>query len=216
MDAFHPIAAAERSSLRLCVERHEVADACREALVSFFADVAPSGSARAIAAWLAGPYANAVLPTTRFDIPSGRVDRGRLLDVIDAARTEVAFTMRSLVSEEVGMHFSMHAATSGWVVQFSDLRGNAGFMPIDLAKMRLRDRVLSLMAADYMARSVSYARDLHVCDTCDVPDFHAHEGERGCRLCDRTSGVDFPRQSEKVARSSKTNNVRPLRRARVA
>lgn len=212
MDAFHPVAAAEKTSLRLCVERHEVSDACRKALVAFFADVAPSGSARAMAAWLVGPYANAVLPTTRFDFPPGKVDRGRLTDVIDNTRVEAGFTMRSLASEEVGMHFSMHAANSGWVVQFTDLRGNVGFMPIDLPKMRLRDRVLSLMAADYMARAESYGHDLHVCDACDVPDFEA-KGERGCRLCDRVSGVDFTGpQTEKKSTSAKGATVTSIRR----
>jgi hypothetical protein len=212
MDAFHPITVAEKSSLRLCVERQEVADACRKALVAFFADVAPSGSARALAAWLVGPYASAVLPTTRFDFPAGKVDRGRLTDVIDDARAQVGFTMRSLASTEVGMHFSMHAATSGWVVQFSDVRAQAGFMPIDLPKMRLIDRVLSLMAADYMARAESYTRDLHVCDTCDVPDFHEHTGERGCRLCDRASGIEFKAAPHSETKAKPSNNVSPIRR----
>lgn len=213
MDAFHPITAAQNSSLRLCVERHEVADACRKAVVAFFADVAPSGSARAIAAWLVGPYANAVLPTTRFDFPPGRVDRGRLTDVIDGTRVEAGFTMRSLVSREVGMHLSMNAATSGWVVQFSDLRGNVGFIPVDLPKMRLRDRVLSLISADYMARPDSYAIDLHVCDTCDVPDFTAQSGERSCRLCDRTSGVEF---AQHIDKKSKGATVTAIGHKRVA
>jgi len=205
MDAFHPIAAAEKTSLRLCVERNEVADSCRKSLLSFFTDVAPGGNARALAAWLVGSYAHAVLPTTRFDFPSGRVSRGQLTDLIDDARAEVALTMRSLTSAEVGMHFAMHAANSGWVVQFTDLRGHVGFVPIDLPRMRLRERILSLMAADYLARSSSYAHDLEVCETCDLPNFCAEEGERSCKLCDRKSGVDF-----------KGATVTPIKHTRVA
>jgi hypothetical protein len=58
---------------------------------------------------------------------------------------------------------------------------------------RLADRVLSLVAADYLARPTDYDTDLSVCMTCKTVEFDAVSRARG--ICHRHgSGMFVPGQ----------------------
>lgn len=181
--------------LTLSFDRAEIADHSRAALESFFTDVAQGGGALEMRDWLLGPYSRAVLSGERPEGPpsSGRVNRVTLNERIQEARGRVVGRLRSLKAPEMGMHFTMIAACEGWVVPFVDRRGKAGYIPLDLPRMTLVQRLESLVAADCLARPESYVHELIVCDACEGIEFREHgpDEEELCRLCSRASGIHF-------------------------
>lgn len=191
MDSFQPALEIAQTQLRLSVDASEVAAAARSSYLGFLAEVAPSGTKRALAEWLRGSYAYAVLPRTSGARTPGTIDPSSLTELVDEAKSRVARGLRALAQPEVGMHLSMQAHIEGWVLPFQDLYGQPGFLPVDRARMRLGDRVMSLVAADYMMRPDSFVTDLTVCDTCDAAHFAKQASERHCRVCSRSSGVSF-------------------------
>ena len=71
--------------------------------------------------------------------------------------------------------------------------GVRGWAPRDRARLRLRDRVLALFAADYLTRPETYARELYVCPDCMCAVFDETAVGRGkCPLHDRPSGIRHP------------------------
>jgi hypothetical protein len=144
----------------------EVADRCRLAGLEFV-NGAPMWDKRDLAAWLVGPYRDATFNGSYFPRPCdyeppppsglGRLiaeARWRVLSVLEAV---------ALDSSAIG-RLTAHPA----VQTYFDPAGDQGFRPLDVARMRLSDRVLSLFAADARTRPRAYVRGgLAVCALCE-------------------------------------------------
>ena len=59
------------------------------------------------------------------------------------------------------------------------MTGAQGWVPVAQPRMRLTDRVLSLVAADYLFRSHDYERALFTCCVCGLTAFDAERAEVG-------------------------------------
>jgi hypothetical protein len=67
-------------------------------------------------------------------------------------------------------------------------------VPVDGARVRLRERVQSLFAADYLNAPYTYA-DLFVCHRCEAIVFDEHTKRVGICGAHRTSGT-VPREAD--------------------
>jgi hypothetical protein len=167
-----------------------MAFACREAALSFVNESERWGKAE-LAMWLMGPYSQCTQHVT----PIGQRDAGArpvpLLREIDArmvermvrtARLEVLDTLARLTDPESGASFAFATLASGFVVRCEDRHHVAGWAPTTAAR-RLADRVLSLVAADYLTGRGAYESTLSLCPVCQSVDFDSFARGRG--LCHR-------------------------------
>jgi hypothetical protein len=138
---------------RVVVE--EAADASRRAVRAFLAMDPDKVS---LSAWLVGPYREATcfgprrVRRTRPDAPSGQhhTTPANIEDLVTMTRTVV---ITALEAAQHGVDDLVELLPP--VVQVEpahDVYGNRGFIPIDGARMRLVDRVLALLVADYLTR----------------------------------------------------------------
>ncbi len=166
-----------------------IADACRDAIVSFVVGSATSWGKSGLAVWLGGPYRLLVRHTPRVEGPPRRSDvvpasvRTQLASqsvegIVAGARQEVLTTLRLAPENGSFARSSLHA---GYVRRTRDASGRAGYAPVDHERMRLSDRVLSLAAVDYLMRPSDYLALLTVCKVCEKITFDPHTRARG--LC---------------------------------
>ncbi len=144
-----------------------VADACR-ATAFAFVDEAEGWGKLELARWLAGPYANLLRLTASLEPPetSGivQIPRIRTLDeqvvqrLVWRAHVEVMETLQNVKTPSEGQTFTLAMISLGKVARFRDATGALGWLPTPRAK-RLAERVLSLVAADYLVRPADYASD---------------------------------------------------------
>ena len=139
-----------------------IAEACREAATSFLRESHRWGKAE-LAMWLLGPYAvvahHAPTYARRLNGEAARplppllreIDARMVERVIEAAHTEVLQTLDGITDAQSASAFARRMFSAGFVAPCMDLRGTAGWVPTTDAR-RLADRVLSLFAADYLAR----------------------------------------------------------------
>jgi hypothetical protein len=119
------------------------------------------------------------------EIDARMVDR-----VIKNAYEEVMAAMERTLDAEGGASFAFTMLSAGFVARCEDRGHVAGWVPTSDAR-RLADRVLSLVAADYLARPTDYETDLSVCATCKIVEFDAVSHARG--ICHRHgSGMFVP------------------------
>jgi hypothetical protein len=133
----------------------EAADASRRAVRVF---LAMEPDKLSLSAWLVGPYREATcFGPRRFrqtdpHAPSGQhhTTANNIEDLVTMSRTVV---IAALEAAQHGIDALLELLPP--VVQVEpahDANGNHGFIPIDLARMRLVDRVLALLVADYLTR----------------------------------------------------------------
>jgi hypothetical protein len=133
----------------------EAAEASRRAVHAFLAMDPDKVS---LSAWLVGPYREATcfgprcVRRTRPHAPSGQqhTTPANIEDLVTMSRTVV---IAALEAARKGIDDLVELLPP--VVQVEpahDVYGNRGFIPVDRAQMRLVDRVLSLLAADYLTR----------------------------------------------------------------
>lgn len=179
---------------------HEIADECRDVAVAFLNGAHSGWGKRELAAWLIGPYARATSYVRRGTVePSfdGGSDIERavsptaLARVMDDARSEVIATIGSLTVPEEGVAFAFAAISRALVVRCADELGDLGWAPFPPQRLRLADRLLSLVAVDYLARPLDYEQAFAVCERCGVVAFDTTARSRG--LCRRhlDSGVKW-------------------------
>jgi hypothetical protein len=182
-----------------------VAAACREAALAFLNESMHWGKPE-LATWLMGPYAQLTqyVPASSRR-KSGEISRpvplmreidARMVErVIRSARQEVLGTLARTVDTEGGASFAFSMLSSGFVARCEDRGRNAGWIPTTDAR-RLADRVLSLLAADYLTRPLDYESELARCSRCDTIEFDAVTRVRG--VCHRHgSGLFLPRRSSR-------------------
>jgi hypothetical protein len=153
-----------------------VADLARSALLGFLQGSNGEWSKRELAEWLVGPYRAAIQvtpcgtvrrrakPPVGTSIEDGAVEglllrtRGRIIEFLDDRASW----------EKSG--FARYAVETGLIVGIQDRASGIGYAPAAFESMRLVDRVLSLLLADYLARPNDYA-SLVVCDDCGHVSF---------------------------------------------
>ena len=149
--------------------------------------------------WLMGTYSSLTQYASPYSlrrcgelarpVPLLRELDARMVDrVIRSAHDEVVATLKSTYETEGGASFAFTMLASGFVARCEDKGRVAGWVPTTQAR-RLADRVLSLLAADYLSRPEDYEVDLGVCTQCNAVEFDAIARVRG--ICQRHSNSMF-------------------------
>lgn len=177
-----------------------VAEACRETALAFLNESDRWGKAQ-LAMWLMGPYGQLTQYVSPFSrrrtgefarsAPLLREIDARMVErVIKTAYDEVVGTLQRTSDAEGGATFAFTMIASGFVARCEDRGRIAGWVPTTEAR-RLADRVLSLLATDYLARPEDYESSLSVCSQCKTVEFDAIARSRG--ICHRhASGLFVP------------------------
>jgi hypothetical protein len=161
-----------------------IADDARQAALAFVNGSAFRWTKRDLADWLEGPYAavthNAgprahsvggsdALPLRELDIAM----------VVRDARWHVLAQLEAAALPRAELSFSDRLFALGYVVPAWADDGIA-WLPVDRARGgRLRTRVLSLFAADALARPRDYTETLFICHRCDLVVFDAVARRQG-------------------------------------
>lgn len=124
----------------------DVAEGCRLAALAFVLDTPLT--ARGLAAWLSGPY-RALVGAASDHAP---VRSDQVVESALYARAYVAGVMRGMSHVPSDVSFSYAAMHDGWIERCRDATGRPGWLPVDRPRMRLTERVLSLVAVDYLVR----------------------------------------------------------------
>jgi hypothetical protein len=172
-----------------------VADACRSAAIAFIDGVGSGWEKGELARWLVGPYhqismlrsdANDARATDPFGGFSrahrGEVSVDDVVRVMWEARDEV---LRVIDEFERGdaqpERFVWRLQSRGVFARIEDDFGAHGLVPNESVRQGLADRVLSLIAADYILRPFDYEDRVAVCRNCGVMTFREQgRAERDC------------------------------------
>jgi hypothetical protein len=176
---------------------HDIAERSRTAFMSIMKSAAHRFTDADLAEWLKGSYRRATtpasmmmnLPPTHFAIARETSDAS--VDVLTLqAREEVLEVLRRLTDEKNrDTSFTFDALNSGMIIACRDASGVRGHAPVDAPDLKLWERVLSLVAADYIARPVDYEERLAICDRCEMPYFDGvHACERHDSIAVRRAG----------------------------
>ena len=178
------------------------AEGCRAAALEFVNRVAARGADKpALAGWLRGPYRAHVFSPARAS--ASRLHRGVVVTaalerLVAVARGEGVQTFEQ--ARDDGPSFGFAALASGLVYRSQDAAGAHGWIPVAYPRMRLADRVASLVAADYLLRSEDYETALFICAACRAVTFDARARERGTCRAHATSDIrELARQPLAVA-----------------
>jgi len=176
------------------VTRETVASECREAALDFVRGVAAGWDKLDLAMWLTGPYAHA----TRH-APGGErvlyvahaqadIDVGSLEELVTRVRSQIVASFETAALDFGRIDFADDALERGIVRKAMDEEGALCFVPVDSPRLRLRDRVRSLVAADYLSVPYAYA-DLFVCHRCESVVFDERAKKAGVCRRHRISGM---------------------------
>ncbi len=162
------------------------ADGCRTATLDFVNRVSVRPDKAALADWLAGAYRTHVVSlgasTTR-RLDAAAVLPGALERVLSRTRQAVLRELERAKDPIEGVAFGYSALAAGFLYRCRDAEGREGWIPVGLPRMRLVDRVLSLVAADQLLRCEDYETALFTCSRCGSLVFDAERAEG--RVCER-------------------------------
>jgi hypothetical protein len=150
------------------------ADGCRAAALDFVNRVAPSNDKAVLADWLRGPYRAHVVTLARSRtrrMGAATVIPQALTRLLGQTRFQVILSLASASDPVDGVAFGYSALSAGHVYRAQDAYGAQGWVPVAQPRMRLADRVLSLVAADYLLRPVDYEGAFMTCAVCGRADF---------------------------------------------
>lgn len=174
--------------------RDTVSEECREAALAFMSGVAGGWDKLDLVMWLTGSYARAARHSQHGErvadlMGSAEVVEEELTEIVTRARAQLVASLERAVLEDGALDFAEDAVQRGLVRTAVDLDGEEVWIPVDSARMRLRDRVRSLFAADYLNRPESYAA-LYVCHRCENVVFDEGAKRLGsCNAHRRISGI---------------------------
>jgi hypothetical protein len=129
-----------------------------------------------LADWLRGPYRSHVVAIGRAStrkMCASSVLPDVLERLLARTRFEVMLALSRAVDPADGVNFGFDALSTGLVYRCQDAERTPGWVPVSQPRMRLTDRVLSLIAADYLLRSDDYEQALYTCGACDRVAFDA-------------------------------------------
>jgi hypothetical protein len=173
------------------------AEGCRAAVLDFVNRVSLRPDKAMLAEWLRGPYrahVAAIAPTRTRRIETSPLVPGALEKLLVRVRGEVVEALRLSRDPSEGVAFGYSALAAGLVYRARDAAGADGWVPVAQPRMRLVDRVLSLVAADYLLRSDDYENALFECARCDSVAFDRGLIEGG--VCDGHAHAPAPQQSD--------------------
>jgi hypothetical protein len=173
----------------------DVAEACRSAAIDFLDGVRDGWGKRELAAWLIGPYhqlsllrcapaeiASAeVVPQMPRRAPSAKRIADQDIDkTMRDARNQVLHVIQRFASgDPTAETFVWRVRSRGALARVEDETGRAGLVPNEVPAQRLVERILSLIAADYVARPLDYEDRATICATCKTVTFDPHARESG-------------------------------------
>lgn len=145
--------------------------ACRTAGLTFVNGVRGGWSMADLAAWFAGPYAQATgfageglaeLESESKGPSSVRSPR------LEENMREASFAVKAALHEAKGPREPAFVIRAKETVAIASVRTFHGsvWVPVDLAGLSLKDRVLALFAVDFLARSKDYLFELSSCGVC--------------------------------------------------
>jgi hypothetical protein len=178
--------------------RDSVAAECREAALSFVNGSAAGWDKLDLVLWLTGPYARSTRHVPRGERVAGLDDdtdfsHATLEELVTRVRAQLVASLETAALREGTLEFAVDAMDRGLVRRALDADGEVVWVPADNTRMRLRDRVRSLFAADYLNDPGAYAA-LYVCHRCENVVFDENAKRLGaCQNHKRVSGV-VPRQ----------------------
>jgi len=152
----------------------DAVEACRSAALEILNGIARGFRKEELATWLDGAYREATRHTHCAGVSHDRHTVGSevrsipsqaIEELLARVHEDVLEALRSLRQPDAGVAFAFSALGGGLVVRYLDERGEAVWLPTASMRMRLVDRILSLIAADYLARGDDYTR-LSVCARC--------------------------------------------------
>jgi len=169
-----------------------VAHECRHAALAFVNGAASGWDKVDLASWLTGEYAWATRHVPRGErvaaLARSEVEEPTLERVVSSARLQVVASLEDAVLNGGTLAFAAEASRRGLVREALDPNGEPSWVPVDGARMRLRDRVLALFAADFLHAPEAYGA-LYVCHRCELVAFDPAARELGtCRAHRRVSG----------------------------
>jgi hypothetical protein len=202
----------DRRSRRLVDDgstRESIAEECRDAALTFMSGVALGWDKLDLALWLTGSYARATRHgkhgervAALFDGPE--VAEESIEALVTHVRGQLLASLETAALEIGALDFANDMVTRGIVRKVVDAEGRDAWIPVDGARIRLRDRLRSLFAADYLNAPYTYA-DLFVCHRCEAVVFDAHAKQRGLCGAHRMSGM-VPREVDPAAQVRRASN----------
>lgn len=174
--------------------RDSVAAESREAAVAFMNGVPKGWDKLDLALWLTGPYARATGHVPRGERVAGmtdetEVDPGTVDELVTRVRSQLVAALEKAALSEGTLDFAVEAMDRGLVRRAIDRDGEIVWVPVDSARLRLRDRLRSLFAADYLNDPGAYAA-LYVCHRCENVVFDEDAKKLGaCANHKRVSGI---------------------------
>jgi hypothetical protein len=163
------------------------AEECRRAALEFMAGVAAGWDKLDLAVWLNGPYALASGYAPRgvragrsgehaigADVPP-RIEEPAIEHLLVSVRGQILAGLE-LAALDHGTPDFIEDALIAQHVRRVDVGGEMGWVPVDITRMRLKDRVASLFVADYLNRPDDY-RNLFVCHLCESITFDGRCGQ---------------------------------------
>jgi hypothetical protein len=186
---------------KLSIDR--VAEACRSAALTFLDGARAGWEKQDLADWLVGPYRRLtllrysvaelawadVLDSRDAPLSSRPLTHERVQDMIERTRVEVTGRLEGFAQTKDVALFVLDARDGGSVIRCADADGREGFLPADRPGMKLADRVLSLLATDYLLRREDYEQLCTVCWRCETVTFNADARLLGACTTHATSGI---------------------------
>jgi hypothetical protein len=181
-----------------------IADACRSAAIAFIDGVGAGWEKEELARWLVGPYHQLSMlrishESMRSEVVSGVFPRRTegvvvnddVVRVMWDAREEVLAVIDAFErSEPNAESFVWKLQARDVFARIEDYRGDRGFVPNEAVPQHLSERVLSLIAADYIVRPFDYEDRVAVCRSCGVMTFSENARiDRDCGVHRSPSGI---------------------------
>ena len=174
--------------------RESVAADCRAAALGFMNGVSAGWDKLDLVLWLTGEYARAtrhVARGERVTVMSGErdIEPEIIEQLVTRVRAHLIAALEKAAMSEGTLDFAVEAMDRGLVRRAADVHGDVVWVPVDIARLRLRERVKSLFAADYLDDPGAYA-SLYVCHRCENVVFDDNAKKLGaCSNHKRTSGI---------------------------
>lgn len=176
-------------ALRGGLDLAQAVDVSRVAVRSF---LALTPDKRALSAWLLGPYQDATAFAPRrhsHSIPPRSASEPPaplqgVEEVVSAAKRAVREAITAALGPEGSEGLIRLLPPVVHVTAAHDVYGSRGFVPMDVARTKLTDRVLSLVVADYLTRPDDFV--------VQIPAWFNQEGRRPTRSGVRAVELQAP------------------------
>lgn len=164
------------------VLRESVAAECRRAALEFMAGVASGWTKLDLAQWLTGVYAHATRhcqhgERTFIASASASVDSTSIEELLSNTRGPMLSALQKAALSDGSLDFADEAIDRGFVRRAVDADGMEVWIPVDGARMCLRDRVQALFVADFLNDPIAFGT-LYVCRHCEAIVFD----QAGCTV----------------------------------